>query len=89
MSLVSQPRVETEHDGTLLFSIEVPLLVEDSIVVEHDAEGRYTARADVVVLSAQESGPTEFKFEFVLPRRAGEPSWTYMNDVLRITIPPR
>ena len=89
MSLVSGPQVETHPDGTLVFSIEIPSLVEDSIVVENDAEGRYTARADVFEIFEQQSVPTEFKFEFVLPQTAGDPSWSYTDDVLRITIPPR
>jgi hypothetical protein len=89
MSLMSGPQVETQHDGTLVFSIEIPSLVEDSIVVENDAEGRYTARADVFEIFEHQSVPTEFKFEFVLPRTAGDPSWSYTDDVLRITIPPR
>jgi hypothetical protein len=89
MSLMSGPHVETQQDGTLVFSIEIPSLVEDSIVVENDAEGRYTARADVFEIVEHHSVPTEFKFEFVLPQTAGDPSWSYTDDVLRITIPPR
>jgi hypothetical protein len=89
MSLMSGPRVETQHDGTLVFSIEIPSLVEDSIVVENDAEGRYTARADVFEISDHQSVPTDFKFEFVLPQPAGDPSWAYTDGVLRITVPPR
>jgi hypothetical protein len=89
MSLMSGPHVETQQDGTLVFSIEIPSLVEDSIVVENDAEGRYTARADVVETFEHQGVPTEFKFEFVLPQTAGDPSWSYTDDVLRITIPPR
>jgi hypothetical protein len=89
MSLMSGPRVETQHDGTLVFSIEIPSLVEDSIVVENDAEGRYTTRADVFETLEHQSVPTEFKFEFVLPQTAGDPSWSYTDDILRITIPPR
>ncbi|HKO74630.1 MAG TPA: Hsp20/alpha crystallin family protein [Gaiellaceae bacterium] len=89
MSLMSGPQVETQHDGTLVFSLEIPSLVEDSIVVENDAEGRYTARAHVFEIFEHQSVPTEFKFEFVLPQSAGDPSWSYTDDVLRITIPPR
>jgi len=88
MHLISEPQVETEYDGTLVFSIEAPWLVEDTIVVENDAEGRYVTRADAVELFDQ-SEPTEFKFEFALPEPAGDPSWSYANGVLRITIPPR
>jgi hypothetical protein len=89
MSLMSGPQVETQHDGTLVFSIEIPSLVEDSIVVENDTKGRYTARAGVLEIFEHQSEPTEFKFEFALPQTAGDPSWSYRDDVLRITIPPR
>ena len=89
MSLISDPQVETQRDGTLVFSLQVPSLVEDSIVVENDAEGRYTTRAEAVDIFEPESQPAEFTFEFVLPETAGDPSWSYANGVLRITVPPR
>jgi hypothetical protein len=89
MTLMSGPEVETQPDGTLVFSIEIPSLVEDSIVVENDAEGRYTARAEMFEIFEHQSVPREFKFEFVLPQTAGDPSWSYTDGVLRITIPPR
>jgi len=89
-SLISEPSVTTEPDGTLVFSVRTPGLDEGSIVVEHDGAGRYAARADAADTLEPESVYSHFAFEFVLPPDTfGEPAWAYTDDVLRITIPQR
>ena len=86
---IAEPEVTTEPDGTIVFSLEVPGLVGDSIAVEHEGEGKYKARAGASEVFRHQNVPTDFMFEFQLPEAAGDPTWSYKHDILRITIPPR
>ena len=89
-SLISEPKVTTEPDGALVFSVTVPGLDEGSIVVEYDGAGRYRAKADLSEALERKSAESHFAFEFVLqPASFGEPAWAYTDDVLRVTVPPR
>ncbi len=89
-SFMAEPEVTTEPDGTIVFSLEVPGLVEDSIAVEQEAEGRYRARADASEVFEHPNVPAQFAFEFLLPAEAaGDSTWSYTDDVLRIAVRPR
>ena len=89
-SLISEPEVTTEQDGTLVFSVRASGLDESSIVVEHDRAGKYRATAEASEARERQDVETHFAFEFVLPPDSfGEPAWSYTDDVLRVTIPPR
>ena len=89
-AFISEPQVTTQPDGTLVFSVTAPCLVEDSIAVEREGDGTYKARAEAVETFEHHGVPADFLFVFVLtPETSGDPTWAYVDCVLHITIPPR